>query len=76
MHEAAANGYGTIIPMLLEAGAKIDAQDNTGLTPLHIASRNGREVVVGALLKGGANVVLKDNMGMAASVRLSFLTNQ
>lgn len=41
---------------LLRAGAKSDARDAQGRTPLHRAARNGAEAVAAALIAAGANV--------------------
>ena len=64
---AAMWGHDTVIPLLLEADAQIDAQANEGYTPLIYASANGREAAVRELLKGNPNLDLKDNdWGMTA----------
>ena len=59
-------GHHTIIPLLLEAGAQIDAQDNGGWTALIKASYNGKEAAVRELLKGNPNLDLKDSDGDTA----------
>ena len=41
---------------LLRAGAKADAKDAQGRTPLHRAARNGATAVAAALIAAGANV--------------------
>ena len=63
---AAYNGYDTVIALLLEADAQIDAQDNGGWTPLIWASYNGKEAAVRELLKGNPNLDLKDKSGKTA----------
>ena len=63
---ASANGHHTIIPLLLEAGAQIDAQDNDGWTALIGASLYGKEAAVRELLKGNPNLDLKNNGGKTA----------
>ena len=65
MIEASDNGHHTIIPLLLEAGAQIDAQSNSGWTALIEASYNGKEAAVRELLKGNPNLDLKDSDGTA-----------
>ena len=55
-----------MIPLLLEADAQIDAQTNTGMTPLIKASFNGKEAAVRELLKGNPNLDLKDSDGKTA----------
>ena len=63
---AAIYGHDTVIPLLLEADAQIDAQENSGRTPLMIASFGGKEAAVRELLKGNPNLDLKDNCGDTA----------
>ena len=63
---AARNGHDTVIPLLLEADAQIDAQDCYGNTPLILASGNGKEAAVRELLKGNPNLDLKASDGMTA----------
>ena len=64
---AAIRGHHTIIPLLLEADAQIDAQDNYyGSTPLILASARGKEAAVRELLKGHPNLDLKDCDGKTA----------
>ena len=55
-----------MIPLLLEADAQIDAQNNGGNTPLIKASYRGKEAAVRELLKGNPNLDLKDNGGKTA----------
>ena len=67
MIEAAYNGHDTVIPLLLEADAQIDAQTNDdGNTPLIKASIWGKEAAVRELLKGNPNLDLKDYYGKTA----------
>ena len=66
MIEAAFGGYDTVIALLLEADAQIDAQGNNGMTPLIWASGMGKEAAVRELLKGNPNLDLKDNRGKTA----------
>ena len=63
---AARYGHDTVIPLLLEADAQIDAQDNYGQTPLICASKYGEEAAVRELLKGNPNLDLKDKWGKTA----------
>ena len=63
---AASNGHDTVIPLLLEADAQIDAQDDDGWTPLIYASYNGKEAAVRELLKGNAKLDLKTSSGKTA----------
>ena len=66
MMGAAEYGHDTVIPLLLEADAQIDAQDDYGNTPLIRASINGKEAAVRELLKGNPNLDLKDSDGKTA----------
>ena len=63
--QAAFRGYDTVIALLLEADAQIDAQDSQGSTPLSLASYYGHEAAVRELLKGNPNLDLKDPDGTA-----------
>ena len=63
---AAYYGHDTVIPLLLEADAQIDAQTSNGYTPLMFASYWGNEAAVRELLKGNPNLDLKDNNGKTA----------
>jgi len=65
---AAANGRLQVVRVLLAAGAKVDARDRDGGTPLIYASGGsdpGRDYpgVVAALIAAGADVNAKDNLG-------------
>ena len=64
--EAAVKGHDTVIPLLLEADAQIDAQSYYGRTPLICASICGKEAAVRELLKGNPNLDLKDSGGKTA----------
>ena len=66
MTQAARYGHDTVIALLLEADAQIDAQTNEGVTPLIWASWNGKEAAVRELLKGNPNLDLKDKDGKTA----------
>ena len=64
--KAAVYGHDTVIPLLLEADAQIDAQNKYGGTPLIWASYNGKEAAVRELLKGNPNLDLKNRDGKTA----------
>lgn len=51
------------IRCLLEAGAKINAQDKNGATPLHRAVRTRGAAAVRVLLEAGANPLLRNKPG-------------
>ena len=58
---AAYHGHHKVIPFLLRAGSKIDAQSDDGRTPLHEASAQGHEKAVRELLKGGPNIHIRNS---------------
>ena len=55
LYEAADNGHGAVVELLLEGGALPDMFMSGGCTPLIVASENGHKDVVKILLNGGAN---------------------
>jgi ankyrin repeat protein len=57
---------GSVPRLLLEHGADINAQSQSGRTPLHVASDNGALEVVCLLLERGADVEAKSNVGKTA----------
>jgi Ankyrin repeats (3 copies)/Ankyrin repeats (many copies) len=57
---------GSVVQLLLEHGADINAQSQIGWTPLHVASFNGVLEVVRLLLEHGADVEAKDYSGKTA----------
>jgi ankyrin repeat protein len=46
-----------IIGMLTEHGTGVTAQNEDGLTPLHLASQEGQVEVAGVLIERGADVM-------------------
>jgi len=52
-----------IVELFLKYGAKIDAKNDMGLTPLHLAAMDCRVDVVRALLERGANPNDRNNLG-------------
>jgi hypothetical protein len=56
----------SVVRLLLEHGANINARGSTGWTPLHRASFNGAPEVVRVLLEHGADVEAKDYYGETA----------
>lgn len=56
LHNAALVGHVEIIELLLNNGARIDAQDSDGNTPLMWAIRNRKQDAVEYLMNRGANI--------------------
>jgi ankyrin repeat protein len=52
---AAQVGHLGIVRLLLDAGAKVDSQNDTLHTPLHFACKNGHPALIPILLAAGAN---------------------
>ena len=62
VHHSSDGGL-AVASLLLEHGAKLDAQDIAGETPLAIAVKSSRPKVVDLLLEAGANPVCPDRAG-------------
>ena len=66
LHYAASGGYASVIAMLLENSAYIDAESPNGTTPLMMAAMYGSEESVNLLLQEGADPKLKNQQGLTA----------
>lgn len=53
LHRAAEQGYARVVSVLLRAGAKLDAKDSRGRTPLDLAVQAGKEEVAQVLRSAG-----------------------
>jgi ankyrin repeat protein len=53
-----------ISKILVQNGAKVNARNNLGRTPLYHAARAGQKEMVAFLLSNGANPKIKDNHGV------------
>lgn len=62
---------------LVSLGASVEAEDDSGDTPLHYAASYGHLAVVSRLLHLGASAFAKNNLGYSASdVAFSFEVEQ
>jgi ankyrin repeat protein len=66
LHYAATNGHLTVINLLLENYAYIDAQSPNGSTPLMMAAQYGTPAAVNLLLEAGADPMLRNDLGLSA----------
>ncbi len=66
LHYAASSGQLSIIKLLLENHAFIDAQSPNGTTPLMMAAMYGSNDAVKLLLAEGADTAMKNQLGMTA----------
>jgi ankyrin repeat protein len=66
LHYAASSGQLSIISLLLENSAYIDAESPNGTTPLMMAAMYGTPAAVKLLLQEGADVQLKNQQGLTA----------
>jgi len=67
LHYAASRAQKTIIEILLEHSAYIDAESPNGSTPLMMAAMYGNADCVRLLLESGADPTLKNQLGLSAS---------
>jgi len=63
LHVAALYGHTNLVAELLSAGAKVDATNNLGQTPLFLAAKQGQFLTVGWLLENGAKANARDTSG-------------
>ena len=66
LHYAASKGHLSVIKLLLENYAYIDAESPNGTTPLMMASMYGTTDAVNLLLGEGADPLLKNQQGLTA----------
>ena len=66
LHYAASSGNLTVIAMLIENSAYIDAESPNGTTPLMMAAMYGTPEAVKLLIDEGADVQLKNVQGLTA----------
>jgi len=66
LHYAASGGHVTIMRLLLDNHAYIDAASPNGSTPLMMAAKYGSNAAVKLLLEAGADPMLKNNLDLTA----------
>ena len=66
LYYASHMGLQTVVQLLLDHQAEVDARNNHGRTALYVAAFNGHEAVVRLLLDHQAAVDAKDNDGRTA----------
>lgn len=65
LHYAAFNGHVTVVRLLVEAGANIEARDFWGLTPLHVAAVWAQPTACEVLIELGADELAEDHEGFS-----------
>ena len=68
LHNATIARDSTRMEYLLKRGAKVDARDTEGQTPLMVAAKSGDLSVINGLLEYNANPNLQDNDGWTAAM--------
>jgi len=66
LHYAATNGHLSVMTLLLDNHAYIDAASPNGTTPLMMAAQYGTPSAVKLLLEAGADPTLKNDLGLSA----------
>ena len=66
LHYAATGGHTSLIQLLLEESAYIDAESPNGTTPLMMAARYGNAKVTQLLIDEGADISVKNQLGLTA----------
>ena len=66
LHYAATNGHLSVMQLLIEENAYLDAESPNGSTPLMMAAHYGTPSAVKLLLESGADPTLKNSLGLSA----------
>lgn len=66
LHYAATGGHLSVMELLLEHHAFIDAESPNGTTPLMMAAHYGTSAAVKLLLDAGADTAMKNQLGLTA----------
>lgn len=64
LHEAALKSSWSMVKVLIDAGADVNAQDADGETPLHKAIRGDHQHAAWNLLQNGADIFVKNKRGV------------
>jgi ankyrin repeat protein len=67
VHYAATGPDSSVVQLLLDKGARVDARSPNGSTPLMMAARYGTEASVALLLARGADLRLRNQQGLDAA---------
>ena len=67
LHSAVAAGHDSVVKMLLQAGADVNALQMTGITALHSAAHNSHFEIAKMLLEHGADKMIKTEDGYDAA---------
>lgn len=63
LHAAALFGHATIVRLLIDAGAEIEAHERNGYTPLRMVAGSAQRSAALVLLNSGADALVADNSG-------------
>ena len=66
LHYAATNGHLSVMQLLIEENAYLDAESPNASTPLMMAAHYGTPSAVKLLLESGADPTLKNSLGLSA----------
>ena len=66
LHYAATNGHLSVMQLLIDENAYLDAESPNGSTPLMMAAHYGTPSAVKLLLESGADPTLKNSLGLSA----------
>jgi ankyrin repeat protein len=67
LHAALAGRRANVVPVLLDAGADVNARQHGGWTALHAAAANGDRALVELLLSRGADAAIANDAGVTAA---------
>nr|CAB3267277.1 transient receptor potential cation channel subfamily A member 1 homolog [Phallusia mammillata] len=76
LHVAALRGHYSVVKMLLDAGAVIDAKNEDEQTPIHLAAENGRVKIVVELVRRKHEIVHDDDENANTALHLAALSGR